>query len=303
MTYGARIPDGGRPVAPHTSGRVVALPRRRLWVERMLRFGLVVRGFIYFVPGVFALQWAMGLHRQRMSPTSAIELVGQQPLGRALLLVVAVGLAGYAVWGGFRAIVDSQNRGHRPKGIVLRIGYAVSALAYLGLLLMTIRLLLGTSAHAAHQVDWTTALMAHPFGAVAVAAIGLCWIFGSGITQIVTGWRHAFERDLRLERMSGTERRWAVGLGRVGLVARGFVFTLIGVLLVAAALHVGPKASTGIEGALLELSRQPFGRALLGAAGLGLMTFGVFSAMCARWMRMHRTAHDPDSFPMHPQAS
>jgi hypothetical protein len=48
-----------------------------------------------------------------------------------------------------------------------------------------------------------------------------------------------------------------------------------------------------MDGALLALARQPFGRMLLAAAGLGLVAFGVFSAMCARWMRMHITAPAP----------
>jgi hypothetical protein len=75
-------------------------------------------------------------------------------------------------------------------------------------------------------------------------------------------------------------------LGRVGLVARGIVFTLIGVLVVAAALHHRVQPDSGLEGALKEIAHQPFGRALLAAAGAGLMSFGVFSAMCARWMRL-----------------
>ena len=27
------------------------------WIERLARFGLIVRGIIYFVPGVLALSW------------------------------------------------------------------------------------------------------------------------------------------------------------------------------------------------------------------------------------------------------
>jgi len=61
--------------------------------------------------------------------------------------------------------------------------------------------------------------------------------------------------------------------------------TIIGMFLVATAFHDNPHHATGTDGALLGLLHQPYGRTLLGAAGLGLITFGVFSAMCARWMR------------------
>ena len=258
----------------------------RAWLDRLSRWGLVVRGVIYFVPGASAMQWALGHHGQPMTQAGTIEAIGQQPLGRVLLVVVALGLAGYAAWGAVRAICDPLHRGHRPGGIAQRIGYATSAAAYAVLLYATVRVLTGSQSHIAPRQDWSVTLLARPFGAPLVGAIGLCWIFGSGIAQIVMGWHRTFERDLALERMGRLERSWAIGLGRVGLVARGFVFTIIGVLLVAAAFHVVPHSTAGLEGALIELAHQPFGLALLGAAGLGLMTFGVYSAMCARWMRM-----------------
>ena len=278
-----------------TLGRFVRHGSRLSWIERLSRLGFVVRGIIYFVPGVFALEWALGRHRQPMTQSSAIDVIGHQPLGRAFLVVVAVGLAGYAIWGVIRAIYDPQHRGHSASGIAQRFGYAASAIAYVGLLFATVRLLTGDLSRVEQHQDWTVGLIARPFGGVIVGAIGLCWIFGSGIAQIVMGWRRSFERDLALERMGRIERRWATGMGRVGLISRGIVFTLIGVSLVAAAFHPQAQSDSGLEGALLELSHQPFGLTLLGAAGLGLMTFGAYSAMCARWMRLHRAVGDAGS--------
>ena len=276
---------------------------RKRWIEWFSRPGFVIRGIIYFVPGVFALEWALGRGRQPMSQASTIDVIGHGPLGPVLLVVVAVGLAGYAAWGAIRAIYDPLRRGHSPVGIALRLGYAASALAYVGLLAATVGLLTGGMSQAGQHQDWTVWLLARPFGAVIVVAVGLCWIFGSGITQIVMGWRHTFERDLARDRMSHNERRWAIGLGRVGLVSRGIVFAIIGMLIVAAAFRVGSRSDTGLEGALLELAHQPFGHALLGAAGLGLMAFGSYSAMCARWMRMHRASAGPGSSPSPPPSS
>ena len=276
---------------------------QRTWFEWLSRPGFVIRGIIYFVPGTYALEWALGRHRQPMSQASAIDVIGQQPLGRVLLVIVAAGLAGYAAWGVIRAIGDPLRRGHSPVGIALRLGYATSALAYLGLLAATIRLLTGSLSHVEQHQDWTAALLARPFGAVIVVAIGLCWVFGSGITQVVMGWRHSFERDLEWGRMSRFERRLAPVLGRVGLVSRGIVFTLIGVLLVAAPFQLHSRPDIGLEGALLELARQPYGRVLLGAAGLGLMAFGAFSVMCARWTRMHRVTGQPGPSPSPPPST
>ena len=118
-------------------------PRKR-WIEWFARPGFVIRGIIYFVPGVLALEWALGRHRQPTSQASAIDVIGKGPFGHALLVVVAVGLAGYAAWGIVRALYDPLHRGHSPVGIALRLGYAASAIAYLGLLAATVGLLTGS---------------------------------------------------------------------------------------------------------------------------------------------------------------
>jgi hypothetical protein len=295
MTLSSATPPVVTATAARRAGRAARRVVTGTWPERLARWGLVIRGIMYFVPGISALQWALG-HRDRpLSQAGTIDAIGHQPLGRGLLVVVALGLAGYAVWGVARAVIDPLRRGRSPAGIALRIGYGVSAIAYAGLFMATVGLLTGSQARVEPPGDWTLSLMARPFGGVIVAAIGLCWVFGSGIAQIVTGWRRGFERDLELERMGRRERRWAIGLGRAGLVSRGIVFTITGVLLVTAALRGGPGSGSGLAGALVEVAHQPFGRTLLGAAGLGLMAFGAYSAMCARWMRMSAAPGTPPS--------
>ena len=42
----------------------------------------------------------------------------------------------------------------------------------------------------------------------------------------------------------------------------------------------------GIEAAWLTLLHEPYGRWLLGAVALGIVAFGLYSMLCARWMRI-----------------
>ena len=278
-----------RPVAtgaPHRSGMAASLTAGNPWIERFARFGLIVRGIIYFVPGVLAVLLTLGIHGAAITPTGAIEMIGHQPFGRVLLVAVAIGLAGYSLWGVVRAVFDPLRRGHTPQGIAKRLGYTTSALAYASFLVGTLHLL-GALGHATRPYDWASGLLAKPFGAWMLGIVGLCWIAGAGISEIVRGWRGIFSTDLDLARIGPAERRWAMRLGRFGIVARGVVFAVVGMLLVNAALHAHSNHTSGMDDALLALSHQPFGRLLLGAAGLGLVAFGVYSAMCSRWMRMH----------------
>jgi hypothetical protein len=133
-------------------------------------------------------------------------------------------------------------------------------------------------------------MLAHPFGGPFVALVGLGWIFGSGLAQVAMGVTGTFQRDLATEQMSARERRWLVTLGRIGIIARGVVFTVIGVLIVAASMRLRTRPGTGLDGALAELANVPGGRALVGLAGAGLVAFAVYSLACVRWMRMHGPA-------------
>jgi hypothetical protein len=280
-------------VRPET--RVAAVATLDALLEGLVRLGYVVRGTIYLLPGVLALQVALGRPGREVSPITAIDLIGRGPFGRILLIGVSVGLAGYALWGVIRAVVDPLHKGRSSRGLAQRIGYAISAVAYMALLAATFGYATGTVSHMGPQRDWAGALLDKPLGAWMVAIIGVCWIIGAGLAQIVSGWRGTFEADLAVERMSRSERRWANRLGRFGIVARGAIFCVIGVMMVAAALHTSPSGSAGMSGALIEILRQPFGRTLLAAAAVGLIAFGAFSIMCARWMRIRPTAPSPRS--------
>ena len=70
--------------------------------------------------------------------------------------------------------------------------------------------------------------------------------------------------------------------------ARGDVFGLIGVIILQTAFAVGPKQAQGFDGALAALAHAPYGQILLGAVALGLILFGAYSALCAKWNKIGR---------------
>jgi hypothetical protein len=252
-----------------------------------MRFGFVVRGVIYLVIGSIALRLAFGIRGAAMSQTGAIVTIGHQPFGIVLLVSVCVGLAGYSLWSAVCAALDPLHEGHSPGGLVNRAGFASSAVCYAGLLVITIRFIMGSHPHGTTSYAWITHLLAKPYGAWLIGISGVFTIAGALFGEIVPGIRGAFRDDLDLARRSQSEHRWAMRMGRIGIITRGVVFAIIGIYLVAAAFHANPHHQTGTDGALLGLARQPFGLALLAGAGIGLIVFGVFSMMCARWWRMH----------------
>jgi hypothetical protein len=75
-------------------------------------------------------------------------------------------------------------------------------------------------------------------------------------------------------------------LGRVGTIARGLVFAITGFLVIQAAVTADPSKAGGIDTSLKSLLDKPYGPALVGALGAGLILFGVYALAEARWRRV-----------------
>ena len=261
---------------------------RSPWVERAARLGYLVRGLLYVVMGFLAFQVAQGGDREA-DQQGALRLLAATPLGSGLLVVAAVGLAGYGVWGVVRAVLDPLGKGTDAKGLAQRAAYLVSGLAHGALCVAAVRLLThtggeegGSSDVAATSTAW---LLGQPFGAWLVGAAGL-WMIGAGLGELYLAYSKDFRKDLRREAMGARELGAATFAGRAGMTARGVVFGLIGAFLVQAALNADANRARGVDGALESLAAAPHGPALLGLTAAGLAAYGVYSALCARWMRI-----------------
>lgn len=262
-------------------------------MEDLMRLGYVVRGLVYGVIGVLALQVALGRGGALSDTQGAIAAMGQTPFGSLLLYVVLVGLLGYALWSVVRAVLDPQHQGTDAKGIVARVGNAVSGISY-GLLAYATYGLITAGASAARngaqgaQTQQTTAsILSNSWGPWAVGLAGVI-VIGIGLSHVVRGLNPEFKRQFQAYALSSSERKWIDRLGRFGTAARGVVFTLIGLFLFLAAYHHDPRQAQGIDGVLTVLLHQPSGPWLLGIVALGLIAFGIYSAMSGYWLRLKR---------------
>ncbi len=256
-------------------------------MEKLIRLGYVVRGLVYGVIGLLAFQVAIGSGGKITDQQGAIAALGTTPLGQVLLYVMLAGLIGYALWGLIRAVIDPLHEGTDAKGIAQRAGYMVSGISY-GLLamstygLLTAKATAATSGAQGAQTQQTTAsILTQPWGPW-VVALAAAIIIGVGLLQIYTGLRPKFNPQFQLAGRSGNARKWLERVGRFGTVARGIVFSLIGVFLLQAATQHNASRAQGFDGVLTALLHQPAGTLLLGVVAAGLIAFGIYSAMIRR---------------------
>lgn len=286
MTHG-NASTTGKMAVKQTQSKLKKASRSPL-MEALTRYGYVARGVLFLVIGLIALQVGTGSGKPLTDQHGALAAIAGQPFGRILLIVMVVGLAAYALWGFIRAIFDPLNRGNSERGMAERLGFVISGLSYGSLVYPFLQLLVGQGSGAAKSQtqatqDVTAQILAQPFGPWLIAFIGLATI-GWSAAQLWLAYTAGFERDFKMSKMNASEREWTRRIGQIGIGARALIFALIGVFFIQAAVQVDPQKAIGLDGALLKIIQQPEGPTLLAAAAVGLMAFGLYSMLCARWL-------------------
>jgi len=253
--------------------------------EWLARAGLAARGVVYLVIGILAVKLALGEGGQATNQQGALQTIAEQPLGTALLIMVAIGLAGYATWRLLRAAI-----GHGPEGAddtKERIAGLVSGIGYAALCVTAVKILAGSGGGGggSNPDKATGGVLGWPGGTWLVAIVGVI-IVGVGLEQGYKAVKKKFLEDSKTGEMSPRVLQGFTALGVAGHLARMVVFALIGYFLIKAALDYDPDEAIALDGALAHLGQSSYGPILLGAVAAGLVCFGAYSIADARFRKV-----------------
>jgi hypothetical protein len=263
------------------------------WAERAARLGLTARGTVYLVVGLLAGQVARrgeASSGREVTKDGALSEIAGRPFGTALLIALAVGLTGYAVWRLTEAAGGRRDEPDEAKRSAKRVASAAKALLYGAFAVSTVAFVVngsegGTRGDADRQEQTLTAeVLALPGGQLIVAAVGLAIVAGGGYL-IYRGFSQKFDERLDTSEMGPLMGSVVDVVGTVGLAARGVVFGLAGMLLVKASLEFDSDQAKGLDGTLKVIARQTYGQVLLTTTAIGLIAYGLYSYAEARYRR------------------
>ncbi|MCC4294387.1 MAG: DUF1206 domain-containing protein [Pseudomonadota bacterium] len=267
-------------------------PPLHVLIEQAARIGYGARGFVYLSAGALTLLAALDRIGDAVGTGGAAGWLAEQPFGRVWLVALGLGLWAFVGWRVLQAVFDADHAGTDAKGWATRAGQAASGLFY-GLLAAGVFEYLdeagGATSQAADQAESiaenqekAAMVLDLPFGDLLLMSAGLV-VLGVGIGNIVRAFRDDF--DAALACPDGLRRPASI-LARIGYGARGFAYLPLGVFVVLAGLHTRSGEVTNTAAALETLESQPGGSWILGLTAVGLMAFGAFAFVEARWRRI-----------------
>ena len=204
-----------------------------------------------------------------------------------MLAIGGVGLIGFALWRLIQSLLDPEHEhGTRPKELGRRLARFISGVAYGGLGVAAWQMVLrGDRDDSGRTQDWTATLMAQPAGPWLITAIGAI-VVGAGIWHIYRAWKSKLGDKLMLDKWAAPMRAWIIRFGRVGYAARGVIFCVIGIFMVLAARHHDPSEAKGVGQAMQHVEGMRYGWLMLTAIAIGLIAYGVFQWVEARYRRI-----------------
>jgi hypothetical protein len=252
--------------------------------ELLSRAGFVARGLIYAIIGILALKLAFGHGGKLTDQKGALHTVANQPFGKVMLTLLAIGLGGYSLWRLVRAAI-----GHGPEGSDKgfdRVAAFASGIAYGVMCAFAIEILLGAGGGSGGNVKKSTAgVLGWPAGTWIVGIAGVVLI-GVALYQGYRGITKKFLDESKVEEMGPEVKKWISRLGTFGHLARMVVFGLVGVFVLKAAIDYTPSKAVGLDGALAKIVHQSYGPVLLGIVATGLIAFAIYSLSDARYRRI-----------------
>jgi len=269
-------------------------------LDAVIRFGFVAYGVVHVLVGWLAVQVAFGEESTQASSTGAMQTLASQPLGAVLVWAVAIGLLALVVW----RLLEAWQAWHTEDGadrVTSMGGDLLKGVIYAVLAFSAFKTALGDTTGGGGgggggqgggggTTDSLTAqLLAMPGGTLLVGAVGL-GVIGYAGYYVWQGWSDRF-----LQKLDGSPKSPEVSrayrlLGKAGFIAKGVAIGVIGALFVYAAITHDPQKSAGLDQALQQIVRQPFGQVLLVAVGAGIACYGLF---CFARARHHHTAPHP----------
>ena len=257
---------------------------RKPWVGWLGRIGFAAQGTCFLIIGVLALELAFGDSGRLTDPRGAFVVLAQGGWTRVLLSLLAIGFACYSIWRLAQALFDRGGMGNNLGGLGRRAIQLGQSVLYALLTFSAVRVLLGARASGSPKRA-AAGILGWPGGTAIVAALGVALAI-IAVVNVYWGVSRRFTESLDQRELDAGARRLLELVGTIGFVSLGFVLGVVSWFMVKAAVDYNAGKVVSLGGAMSHLARAAYGTWLLTAVAAGLIAYGVFGLLQARYHRV-----------------
>jgi hypothetical protein len=256
-------------------------------LTHVARVGLIAYGAMHLLIGWLAARLAWGARGADADQTGALQTVADGPGGAVLLWTIGLGMLALALWQGGEVLLwwhGLLDREHRRRTALVCSRCLAKALVYAVLGITALLFAVGLEYEADERLrELTDDVLGIPGGALLVGAVAV-GVVAVGLYTLFRGLTGGFMKDIDLPAAPDRWEPLIEGIGRVGYVAKGIAFGLVGVLLWRAATSADVSTATGLEGAMTAIAGvAAAGPWLLSGIAAGFAAFGVYALARARY--------------------
>lgn len=264
------------------------------WGSRALRVGLAARGIVYLLLSYLVARIALGALGAESTSKAAsgpgvAQAVAAQTGGRAVLVVLGIGLLLYALFSVVDAVLhhddespDAKRWGDRALsawGFVVYGAFGV----YCFVTAASSRGGKQTAAQSDRQhTEWSATVLRWPAGWVWLGLVGVVLVV-IAVFLISRAARLSFRP--RLDRDAMSHGTWSAAMvsGAVGYLGRAGLFGLVGWFILHAAIENDPHKGQGVDGAVRMFADSTAGPYLLWLLVIGLGVYGLYLFIESRY--------------------
>lgn len=256
---------------------------KKPWIQQVARTGLISKGIVYVLLGALGFMAAFeigGQSNKETDKTGVFHSVKDFPGGMIILILLTAGLVCYSIW---RVIQAFSKQGSAEIKWPKRARYFFSGLVYLSLAFTAVKMIFETNKNNGDNNQyWTSQILHHPFGQWMIGLLALL-LAGVGIYQVYYGFSEKYMKHVQKLNLHKSGSSPMLRAGKIGYISRGIVWLILAWLMMQAALH-NNSSEAGDTGKAFEfIEDSSFGSYLLGALGIGLIAYGVFNFIRARY--------------------
>lgn len=252
--------------------------RSKSLIRYLPAYGCISTGLIYFAIGSIAILSFLKIKQGGADESSLVAFLNDYFAGRVFIWIILLGTISYIIWRIFESIRDPYQYGKTAKGLILRIGIALSTIPDLLIAYTASQSLFGKKTMNEHGLPreerQIVGSVLETWGSWIIIVLGVIVLL-TALVQLIYGISRGYRERLDIKNYTTAKRKFVHILAWAGYSARGIIVGIIGFFALRAGLEKKASLVVNTDKAF-DFIGDHIGHAYFILVAAGTMAYGVF---------------------------